>query len=197
MSEPRKPRTRAANGYVRIYQPTHPHCSRSGHVWEHRLVMEAHIGRLLTPTEVVHHINENTSDNDIDNLMLFANDTQHSIYHANLRRVAQFMATCQSIPKPIVNCDRTELPRIGCPRCDGLGSVELALSHIAIFDFISKNPECYFSDVVIALGIRKSEARTAIEQLRYNGVVNRMHKGRHWIYWIADRSAWHHGGTKR
>jgi len=43
--------------------------------------MEKHIGRYLTPEEVVHHINEIKTDNRIENLMLFKNANEHTKFH--------------------------------------------------------------------------------------------------------------------
>jgi len=48
--------------------------------FEHRLIMEQHLWRELTPEEVVHHINHNPQDNRIGNLMLFASQKEHRKY---------------------------------------------------------------------------------------------------------------------
>lgn len=79
----RKPTMRS--GYLYIKDFSHPNCGKQGYVAIHRLVMEKHIGRLLTKQEVVHHINHDMIDNRIENLELFATRGQHTrIAHKDL-----------------------------------------------------------------------------------------------------------------
>lgn len=61
--------------YIKKYD--HPNSGKQGYIAEHRLVMEKHLGRYLKPTEVVHHINENPTDNRIENLEVCKNAGTH------------------------------------------------------------------------------------------------------------------------
>ena len=69
------------SGYIVRKAPGHPNANRDGYVREHRLVMEKRLGRYLSPEEVVHHVNEDKTDNRIENLQLFANCNLHSKFH--------------------------------------------------------------------------------------------------------------------
>lgn len=69
------------NGYVLVYAPDHPFPSTGKYIYEHRLVMEKIIGRYLLPEEQVHHTNEVKHDNRPENLVLFANASEHRKYH--------------------------------------------------------------------------------------------------------------------
>jgi len=69
------------HGYVLVYLLNHPLASIQGYVFEHRLIMEDHLGRPLLPYEVVHHINGIPSDNQIENLQLFKSNRDHLMFH--------------------------------------------------------------------------------------------------------------------
>lgn len=58
--------------YRMIYKPEHPLATKKGYVREHRLIMEKHLKRYLTKEEVVHHIDEDILNNNIDNLELLS-----------------------------------------------------------------------------------------------------------------------------
>ena len=61
-------------------------------IWEreHVFVVKQFIGRELTKNEVIHHIDFNRQNNDIDNLVIFPDVNSHSHFH---RQVRQFNMT--------------------------------------------------------------------------------------------------------
>lgn len=73
------------NGYYVLFLPNHPKRSKKNMVYEHRFIMECSIGRYLEDEEVVHHIDENKLNNNIDNLILFKNNSEHIKYHNKLK----------------------------------------------------------------------------------------------------------------
>jgi hypothetical protein len=78
-------KTITKDGYVAIRCPSHPYANGVGYVREHRLVIEAHLGRVLLPSEVVHHINGDKTDNRYENLALCASNAEHRIHHKKAR----------------------------------------------------------------------------------------------------------------
>lgn len=69
----------APNGYIRLLSKD----ERCNFRYEHRVVMENHIGRRLKKREQIHHINGIKHDNRIENLLIVL-DTEHkNTYHPN------------------------------------------------------------------------------------------------------------------
>jgi len=88
------------NGYILIKQSNHPHATKSGYVREHRLVMEQYLGRYLTSSEVIHHINGNKKDNRIENLKLYQNNRDHErIEHQRRKNFRQVLVKCLNCGK--------------------------------------------------------------------------------------------------
>lgn len=89
-----KGRMKTSQGYILVYAPDHPAAKQGRYVFEHRLVMEQHIGRYLDGSEVVHHINGCRSDNRIENLQLFASNGEH-LRHTLGQRWSRKYDRCQ------------------------------------------------------------------------------------------------------
>lgn len=123
-------KTVTRHGYIKVYAPDHPKCLRvtanrrakqptgyirkDCYVWEHRLVMEKHLGRYLTEQEVIHHINGDPADNRLENLQLFANNAEHLAHDLagkrpnwtedGLARLRQKRNWLPSSPAPLEAC---------------------------------------------------------------------------------------------
>lgn len=72
-------------GYIAIRVPKHP-AANKGLVHEHRLVMEARVGRYLRRDEAVHHINGIKSDNRPENLVLLSRADHTRLHKSGVPR---------------------------------------------------------------------------------------------------------------
>lgn len=81
-------------GYVMVYRPDWPSSGGAegqwqGYIYEHRLVMEQHLGRMLTKDERIHHLDGNKRNNAPDNLRLCETDKEHTELHAKEQRFVE------------------------------------------------------------------------------------------------------------
>jgi transcriptional regulator with PAS, ATPase and Fis domain len=77
-----------SRGYILLYKPNHPLCDKKGHILEHRYVMSEYLGRMLDKFEIVHHCDEDITNNDIDNLELMLK-CEHSRLHQSKRKASE------------------------------------------------------------------------------------------------------------
>lgn len=86
------------NGYVYILSPYHPSAKKDRYIKRARLIMEKHIGRFLTPYEIVHHINKIKNDDRIKNLQIVTR-SEHNQIHNNLLNHG---VSANAIPRQVV-----------------------------------------------------------------------------------------------
>lgn len=87
-----KRREHGRGAHVLVRRPEHARAS-NGVVYEHILVAEQMIGRSISKTERVHHINCVKDDNRPENLFVCQNDKEHFLVHGSLNDcVAELIA---------------------------------------------------------------------------------------------------------
>jgi hypothetical protein len=64
-----------------------------------RAVMASHLHRDLFDSEVVHHMDGNCDNNDIDNLVLFISQAEHLRFHHQMRILSQKKTTDSEVPQ--------------------------------------------------------------------------------------------------
>lgn len=73
-------RNKMSTGYIRI------RTVNKDYQLEHRVLIENKLGRKLLPSEVVHHIDFNKANNDLENLLVFDNQSAHIKHHQQLKK---------------------------------------------------------------------------------------------------------------
>jgi len=85
------------NGYIIVFRPEHPNANSSGWILEHRLIASDILGRALTKSEVVHHLNLKSDDNREDNFLVFSTNALHTAFHEN---PPEWMPRCKCCGHP-------------------------------------------------------------------------------------------------
>jgi len=83
---------------ILILYPSHPFADKHGYIRRSHLIMENRLGRLLLPTEIVHHVNNIKDDDRIENLQLFESNSAHAKHH--YPKGSKFGANCNNHISP-------------------------------------------------------------------------------------------------
>ena len=76
------------DGYYGIWCPSHKRADKQGYVYEHTLVIEKNMGILPNKNEVIHHIDTNKLNNDIENLII-CNNKEHTMIHRSIELLVE------------------------------------------------------------------------------------------------------------
>lgn len=82
--------------YVEVYQPNHKFCGAKKLVKKHRLVYEQYYKCCLLPWAVIHHLDRNKQNNNINNLMAFPSHSKHVSYELKKDMSNRYCLLCLS-----------------------------------------------------------------------------------------------------
>ncbi|KKN73841.1 hypothetical protein LCGC14_0396430 [marine sediment metagenome] len=103
-------RAKIGGGYIGILNHGHPDANNKGYVPEHRLVLEAKLGRPLKLNECAHHLNGVKTDNRPENLVAVS-PQEHNILHHLKGAIKMNCPKCDEELKNCVEIDPdAELP---------------------------------------------------------------------------------------
>lgn len=115
----------ACHRYVLVWAPQHPRAHDS-RVREHIVIVEGVIGHRLPSGAVIHHVNDQGSENRTTNLVALQNSGEHSALHRR-RRVfraggnpwtQRICCSCKSVKDVAQFCLRAgRMPRGDCRAC--------------------------------------------------------------------------------
>jgi len=146
-------------GYEIVYYPKHPNARKgSGIVYLHRLIMENLLDRYLSEDEIVHHKDENRSNNNPLNLEL-TTQSEHTRQHNTYLEI-KICQVCKKEFKPDKNkrkycsheCDQVGRKKIQWP------SIEYLKEQLKIKSAVQLGKELGVSDVAIKKHIKKFDA---------------------------------------
>jgi hypothetical protein len=76
------------DGYIMVRHPDHPRANPAGYVREHIIIAESALGKPLPEGAIVHHINEDKTDNRNHNLVICEGNGYHQFLHERMRVIA-------------------------------------------------------------------------------------------------------------
>jgi hypothetical protein len=99
------------NGYYVVHKPEHPRAFNSkgnnlrGYVYEHIVVMEEDLGRMIRDDEEVHHLDFNKRNNSPENLIVLPSPHHKRLHHwliANkIKPIQKEVLRCEVCGKPL------------------------------------------------------------------------------------------------
>jgi len=128
--------SKRVRGYLIFYDPKHPLAYNSGWLYLHRHLASKKLGRWLLSADVVHHINEDRTDNRLENLEVIT-VAEHVRVHRTGCKEFSYRVFCEICGKPTNNKKYCSV------NCSNLGSRKVErLSREALEQEMKDNSWC-------------------------------------------------------